>query len=159
MLYESMFITSQWLSLELIKKFAHLQFRINIVDCSCISDSPHRQYLGQTDPASCGYLSSPGDLCTRIRRSFYFFRKLSSNIGIFHQLGWNNRKSWFSIRKVMNFTIRSLTKLCFATSALGFLDFTQFSRRSVFRFSLFFHLIELEVRTFWWRFKLWDDFP
>ena len=154
-----MFITSQWLSLELIKKFAHLQFWVNIVDYSCISHSPHRQYLGQTDPASCGYLSPPGDLCTEFADLFIFFRKLSSNIGIFHQLRWNICKSLFSIKKVINFTIRSLTKLCFATSALGFLDFTQFSRRSVFRFSSFFHLIELEVRTFWWRFKLWDDFP
>ena len=49
----------------------------------------------------------------------------------------------------MNFVSRSLTKLCFATSALGLVDFIQFLRNTVFRFSSFVVLIELEARTFW----------
>ena len=90
----------------------------------------------------------------RIRKVFkVFFWKLNSNIGIFHQLRWNNCKNWFSIKRGFNFVTRSLTKICFATSALGILDFTQFLRNTLFRFSSFVFFVELEVPTFWWRSK------
>ena len=82
-----------------------------------------------------------------------FFGNWVRILEYFHNLRRNNCKICFSIKKVINFATRSLTKLCFATSDLGILDFTQFSRRSVFRFSSIIHLIELEVPTYWWRFK------
>ena len=116
-----MFITSQWLSLELFKKFAHLQFRIDIVDCLSISRSPQAQYLGQTDPASCGHLSAPGDLCTEFADLFIFFSKIEFEYWNIHQSRWNSCKNLIFNHKCDQLSNPFSHKTLFRDQCFGYL--------------------------------------
>ena len=148
MLYKSMVITSQWLSLELIKKFEYLNFAINMGTFSCIPCSPQGQYLWQRDLVSCGHLSPLCARCTEFAEFSFFFENWVQILEYLINCDEIICKVWFSIKRGPSQTTRSLTKICFATGALGMLNFTQFLRYVSFRFSSFFHLIDFRGANF-----------
>ena len=141
-------ITSQWLSLELIKKFALLNFVINMGTFSWIPCSPQGQYLRQTDPVSCGHLSPLCTRCTEFAEFSSFFENWVRILEYFINYDEIITKIDFQSKEYRNFPTILSQNFGFATSASGLLDFTQFSRRSVFRFSIFFHLSDFRGANF-----------